>query len=188
MLGKTSIRCNAPSKRPDAGVSLFGGHPEPDPVLPGQESVWDYPRPAICEPTHRRIQIIHNGVDLVDSCKAWRTLETSHPPTYYIPQSDIDMAYLAPNSRRTICEWKGQARYFDIVIGRDRIEAGAWCYPVPTPGFAAIAQMIAFYPDPLETCLVDGVRISPQPGGFYGGWISKYEAGPFKGGPGSRFW
>ena len=164
------------------------GHPEPDPVGPGQESVWDYPRPAICEPTGRRVQIIHQGVTLADSTNAWRTLETSHPPTYYIPQDDIAMAHLHINSRRTLCEWKGQARYFDIVIGDKAISAGAWCYSDPTPSFAGIRDHIAFYPDPLDQCLIDGEQITPQPGQFYGGWISRYEAGPFKGIPGSQFW
>lgn len=164
------------------------GHPERDPVEPGQESVWDYPRPAICEPTDRHIRIDHRGITLADSRKAWRTLETSHPPTYYLPQIDIAMAHLEPNPRRSICEWKGQARYFDIVTGDERIEAAAWAYPDPTPAFAPIRDMIAFYPDPLDQCLVDGEAITPQPGGFYGGWISRHEAGPFKGVPGSRFW
>jgi uncharacterized protein (DUF427 family) len=170
------------------GVSRQPHHPEPDPAGPGKESVWDYPRPAICEPTDRRIQIIHSGIELVDTTSAWRTLETSHPPTYYIPQSDIAMEYLNSNSRRSICEWKGQARYFDIVTDDDRIEAGAWSYPDPTPKFAPIRDFLAFYPDPLDQCLVDGEQITPQPGQFYGGWISQYEAGPFKGIPGSRFW
>lgn len=164
------------------------GHPEPDPVQPGQESVWDYPRPAICEPAQRRIQIVHRGITLVDSRAAWRTLETSHPPTYYIPQADIAMAHLVPNPRRTLCEWKGQARYFDIVFGGERIDAGAWSYPAPTASFRPIADHIAFYPDQLDACMVDGEVIAPQPGGFYGGWISRHEAGPFKGVPGSQFW
>lgn len=164
------------------------GHPEPDRVGPGQESVWDYPRPAICEPTNRRIQIIHKGLTLVDSRHAWRTLETSHPPTYYIPQNDIAMEHLSPAKRRTMCEWKGQARYFDIVVGEDSIPAGAWSYPEPTPTFGGICDHIAFYPDPLDQCLINGEQITPQPGQFYGGWISQYEAGPFKGIPGSQFW
>ena len=163
-------------------------HPEPNPILPGQESVWDYPRPAVAEPTDRRIQIIHRGTQLADSRAAWRTLETSHPPTYYIPASDVAMDHLVPNPRKSLCEWKGQARYFDIVIGTDRIEAGAWCYPAPTPAFSGIKDFIAFYPDPLDQCMVDGEQITPQPGQFYGGWISQYEAGPFKGGEGSRLW
>ncbi len=163
-------------------------HPEPDPVLPGQESVWDYPRPAIAEPTKRRIQIIHRGIVLADSGAAWRTLETSHPPTYYIPAADVATEHLTPNPRKSLCEWKGQARYFDITAGGDCIAAGAWCYPSPTPEFAGIRDFLAFYPDPLDQCLVDGEQITPQPGQFYGGWISQYEAGPFKGGEGSRFW
>ena len=163
-------------------------HPEPDPVGPGQESVWDYPRPAICEPTARRIQIVHRGVELVDTTKARRTLETSHPPTYYIPQSDIAMELLEPNARRSLCEWKGQARYWDVVIEGERLDAVAWSYPDPTPAFAPIRDHLAFYPEPFDRCMVDGEPITPQPGDFYGGWISRYEAGPFKGVPGSRFW
>lgn len=164
-------------------------HPEPDPVGPGQESVWDYPRPAIAEPTSRHVQVIHNGVTLADSRSAWRTLETSHPPTYYIPPEDVARDYLEPNpARRSLCEWKGQARYFDVVIGDERIEAAVWAYPDPSASFAGIANYFAFYPDPFDACMIDGEKITPQPGQFYGGWISRYEAGPFKGGPGSRFW
>jgi len=163
-------------------------HPDPDPVGPGQESVWDYPRPAVCEPTTRRVQVIHAGVTIADSTQAWRTLETSHPPTYYIPPSDIAMDLLRPNARRSICEWKGQAQYWDVVLGEEHIEAVAWSYADPTANFAPIAGYCAFYPDPFNQCLIDGEQITPQPGGFYGGWISKYEAGPFKGIPGSRFW
>jgi uncharacterized protein (DUF427 family) len=164
-------------------------HPEPDPVGPGQESVWDYPRPAIAEPTSRHVQVIHRGITLADSRNAWRTLETSHPPTYYIPPEDVATDCLAANpSRRSLCEWKGQARYFDVVIGDQRIDAAAWSYPDPSASFAGIADYFAFYPDPFDACLIDGEKIIPQPGQFYGGWISRYEAGPFKGGPGSRFW
>lgn len=138
-------------------------HPEPDPVEPGQESVWDYPRPAVCEPTDRHIQIIHRGATLVDTRKAWRTLETSHPPTYYIPPEDVAMEHLVSVSRRTMCEWKGQARYYDIVVGDDRIAGGAWAYADPTASFQGITDHLAFYPDPLDQCLVDGEEITPQP-------------------------
>ena len=163
-------------------------HPEPDPVLPGQESVWSYPRPAIAEPTTRHIQIIHHGVVLADTREAWRTLETSHPPTYYIPQSDIAMEYLRPNPARSLCEWKGQASYWDVVIGHERLAGAGWSYPSPTRAFAGISGHIAFYATPFEECRVDGEQVTPQPGGFYGGWITSREAGPFKGIPGSRFW
>ena len=163
-------------------------HPEPDPALPGQESVWDYPRPAIAEPTARHIRIIHKGVVLADTSAAWRTLETSHPPTYYIPRSDIAMGYLVPNPARSICEWKGQASYWDVVIGDERIAGAGWSYLSPTTPFAGIANHIAFYAVPFDRAEVDGEQVTPQPGGFYGGWISRFEAGPFKGIPGSRFW
>lgn len=98
------------------------------------------------------------------------------------------MEYLRTNSRRTMCEWKGQAGYFDIVVGDEAISAGAWSYGSPTPSFSGIRDFLAFYPDPLDQCLIDGEQITPQPGQFYGGWISQYEAGPFKGIPGSQFW
>ncbi|MCR9179026.1 MAG: DUF427 domain-containing protein [Erythrobacteraceae bacterium] len=163
-------------------------HPRPDPVREGQESVWDYPRPAIAEPTARHIRIIHKGVVLADSHTAWRTLETSHPPTYYLPQTDIAMEYLRPNPARSLCEWKGQAAYWDVIIGDERIAAAGWCYPAPTPAFTGIAGHIAFYAAPFDQAEVDGKQVTPQPGGFYGGWISQHEAGPFKGIPGSRFW
>ena len=155
---------------------------------PDQESVWDYPRPAIVEPTDRRIQIIHKGITIADSRKAWRTLETSHPPTYYLPPDDVATELLHRNARSTMCEWKGQASYWDLAIEDERLEAIAWSYAAPTPAFAAIQDYLAFYPDPLDQCCVDSEVITPQPGQFYGGWISRYEAGPFKGIPGSRFW
>ncbi|MEE4317534.1 MAG: DUF427 domain-containing protein [Erythrobacter sp.] len=163
-------------------------HPQPDPVKPGQESVWDYPRPAIAEPTSRHIRIVHRGVVLADTRSAWRTLETSHPPTYYIPPSDIAMAHLRPNPSRSLCEWKGQAAYWDVVIGDECLVGAGWSYPSPTRAFAGIAGHIAFYAGPFEKVLVDAEQVTPQPGGFYGGWITSHEAGPFKGIPGSRFW
>jgi uncharacterized protein (DUF427 family) len=163
-------------------------HPDPETPLPGQESVWDYPRPAIAEPTPRHIRIVHQGIVLADSHNAWRTLETSHPPTYYIPQSDIAMAHLLPNPARSICEWKGQAVYWDVVIGDEQVAGAGWSYPAPTPAFAGIKGHIAFYAAPFDTVLVDGEPVTTQPGGFYGGWITSHEAGPFKGIPGSRFW
>lgn len=164
-------------------------HPEPDPFGPGQESVWHYPRPAIAEPTARHIRIVHKGVTIADTRAAWRTLETSHPPTYYIPQADIAMQHLAANPARSICEWKGQAAYWDVVLpDGERLAAVGWSYPAPTPAFAGIAGHIAFYAAPFEEVTIDGEQVTPQPGGFYGGWITTREAGPFKGIPGSRFW
>ena len=163
-------------------------HPAPDQPSPTQESVWVYPRPAIAAPTAAHIQIIHRGITIADSRNCIRTLETSHPPSYYIPPPDLALGYLRPTARRSMCEWKGQAAYFDVVLPGETFRDVAWSYPRPTPEFAAIADHLAFYAAPFDTVLVDGEQVIPQPGGFYGGWITSHVAGPFKGGPGSQFW
>ena len=163
-------------------------HPAPDQPGPTQESVWAYPRPAIAAPTAAHIQIIHRGITIADSRNCIRTLETSHPPSYYIPPTDLALGYLRPNARRSMCEWKGQAAYFDVVLPGETFRDVAWSYPRPTPEFAAIADHLAFYAAPFDTVLVDGEQVIPQPGGFYGGWITSAVAGPFKGIPGSDFW
>ncbi|KAB0676196.1 DUF427 domain-containing protein [Aureimonas leprariae] len=162
--------------------------PVPHPALPGQESVWDYPRPAVAEPTSKRVRIVHRGVVLADSSQAVRTLETSHPPSYYIPRQDIDMARLRRTERRSLCEWEGSAVYFDVAIDGDTLSDVGWSYPDPTAPFACLRDHVAFYAAPFEECTVDGERVVPQPGDFYGGWITSDLAGPFKGMPGSRLW
>jgi uncharacterized protein (DUF427 family) len=160
----------------------------PDPVAPGQESVWDYPRPAVCEPTSRHIRVIHRGHVIADTQAAMRTLETSHAPSYYVPPADVDRNCLRASEHRTFCEWKGQAQYFDVVVDDQVLHNAAWRYHDPTPPFAALRDYIAFYADPFDACLVDGEQATPQPGHFYAGWITSHVAGPFKGGPGTRFW
>jgi uncharacterized protein (DUF427 family) len=115
-------------------------------------------------------------------------LETSHPPSYYIPPADVDPALLRPAAGASFCEWKGTARYFDVVVGEAVAPRAAWGYPEPSPAFAAIRGHFAFYPAAMEACTVDGERVRPQPGGFYGGWITGDLAGPFKGGPGTAGW
>lgn len=162
--------------------------PTPDPVKPGQDSVWAYPRPAIAEPCARHIRIVHRGVTIADTRASIRTLETSHPPSYYIPPGDIGPGLLMQTSRRSICEWKGQAVYFDLRVAGELIRNVGWAYPDPTPGFVALRDHVAFYAAAFDQCLVDGELVVPQPGGFYGGWITSHVAGPFKGGPGSQFW
>jgi uncharacterized protein (DUF427 family) len=162
--------------------------PKPDRTHPGQESVWDYPRPPVAERTSKRLRIEHRGVVLVDTVRGVRTLETSHPPTYYFPREDVNIAVLRPIRGRSFCEWKGWAEYFDIESFGDVIHQVAWTYPSPSPGFELIKEHLAFYASPFDQCTVDGEKAMPQPGGFYGGWITSREAGPFKGGPGSRFW
>lgn len=161
---------------------------KPDPVEPGQESVWSYPRPAIAEPTSSRLQIVHRGIVIADTIRGVRVLETSHPPTYYFPADDIAPRVLRPISGETLCEWKGQARYFDVVAGAETVERAAWSYPASTAPFAMIRDHVAFYAGSFESCFVDGARVTPQAGGFYGGWITSHVAGPFKGAPGTRSW
>ena len=162
--------------------------PVPDTPAPGQESVWSYPRPAIAQPCARHIHIEHRGRVIADTRASVRTLETSHPPSYYLPPSDLLMTVLRPSARGSFCEWKGQAVYYDLVIGDAVIEDVAWSYPAPTPAFESLRDHVAFYPGPLDACTVDGVPVVAQAGGFYGGWITPDLAGPFKGVPGSRFW
>jgi len=162
--------------------------PLPDAPLPGQESVWDYPRPAVMRASARHVRIVHRGVILAETRAAIETLETSHPPSYYIPVGDILPGALRPLSQRSICEWKGQARYFDVLVVGARMPAMAWCYDRPTPEFAGLVGHVAFYAAPFEGCFVDGEKVVPQPGGFYGGWVTSHVSGPFKGGPGSQFW
>ena len=162
--------------------------PRPDRVAPGQESVWRYPRPAIAEPTARRLRVIHRAIVIADTVRGVRTLETSHPPSYYIPPEDVAPGLLQPSGERSVCEWKGAATYFDVHAGGEVVRAAAWSYRAPTPAFASLRDHIAFYAARFDACFVDEERVTPQPGGFYGGWITSHEAGPFKGVPGSRFW
>ncbi len=163
-------------------------HSQRIPPQPGQESVWDYPRPPRLEDTSKHIQIIFNGVTIADTHRAKRVLETSHPPVYYIPLEDIQREYLVPSPRSTYCEWKGQGAYYSLVVGNKRADDVAWFYPNPTPAFASMKDYVAFYAAPMDACYVDGEKVQPQPGNFYGGWITQDIVGPFKGGPGSWGW
>lgn len=155
---------------------------------PGQESVWEYPRPPRLEATGRHLQVIFNGQMIADTQRALRVLETSHPPVYYFPPEDIRMKYLQPASGSSFCEWKGQAAYYDVVVGDLRARQAAWYYPQPTPDFERLRNYVAFYPAKMDACLVDGERAEAQPGGFYGGWITHDVVGPFKGAPGTLSW
>ncbi len=155
---------------------------------PGQESVWDYPRPPRVERTDRHIQVVFNGVVIADTRRAWRVLETSHPPVYYIPPEDIRMDCLRPAAGRSFCEWKGQAGYYDVRVGDRTAANAAWYYVMPTPAFAGIKDHVAFYPRPMDACTVDGELVQPQPGEFYGGWITRDIVGPFKGEPDTWGW
>jgi uncharacterized protein (DUF427 family) len=162
--------------------------PKPDPTSPGQESVWAYPRPAIAEPCGARIVIEHAGRIIADTCASVRTLETSHPPSYYIPPCDIAPGVLRRATGSSLCEWKGAAVYWDVVLGEVVLPRVGWSYPDPTPKFRLLRDYVAFYPAPFDRCSLDGETVTAQAGGFYGGWITSSVAGPFKGGPGSRGW
>lgn len=155
---------------------------------PGQESVWDYPRPPRLEISSKRIHIVFNEIILADSQHTQRVLETSHPPVYYIPPEDIKMEYLTTTSQQSFCEWKGIAKYYTITIGDQQATNAAWYYPTPTLDFTAIKNHVAFYPSRMDACYVDGEQIKSQPGDFYGGWITSDIVGPFKGETGSWGW
>jgi uncharacterized protein (DUF427 family) len=160
----------------------------PDPTGPGQESVWSYPRPPVAEPSQRHLKIVHRDVIIADTRKGIRTLETSHPPTYYFPPADIAPSVLQPSRRRSFCEWKGEAIYSDVVVRDETLRDVAWSYPDPNPAFRSLRDHVAFYAWPFDGCFVDDERATPQPGNFYGGWISSDIAGPFKGPQGTKFW
>lgn len=162
--------------------------PHPDPVGPGQESVWDYPRPPRLEPVGQRLRVVFAGREVAATQGGFRVLETSHPPTYYFPPSDVAPGLLGPPRRAGICEWKGRAVLFDLAVDGRRADGAAWAYPDPTPDFRAIASYVAVYAGPMDACYVGDERVLPQPGGFYGGWITSAVRGPFKGGPGSMGW
>lgn len=153
-----------------------------------QESVWDYPRPPRLESFTGRIRVVFNGTTIVDSTRAKRVLETSHPPVYYVSPDDILVGALEPAAGRSWCEWKGSAQYFDVVSGTARAPRSAWAYPAPTPAFAELAGWVAFFAGPMDACYVNDETARPQPGGFYGGWITDQIVGPFKGAPGTEGW
>ncbi|WP_404434059.1 DUF427 domain-containing protein [Microbacterium lacus] len=154
----------------------------------GQESVWDYPRPPRVERVSRRVRIALGGTVIFDSDDVVRVLETSHPPAYYLRIDDFAPGALAPAPGSSFCEFKGRARYLDVRGGRAVAAAAAWNYPDPSSGFEILVDRVALYPGHMDRCTVDGVDVTPQPGGFYGGWITPEIVGPFKGGPGSMGW
>lgn len=155
---------------------------------PGQESVWDYPRPPRVELCTRLVRVEFAGRMVAESRASYRVLETSHPPVYYIPPADVAMDLVLRTSKTSFCEWKGMAEYLDLVAEHAVSAAAAWRYPRPKAAFAVIADYIAFYPSRVDACSVDGEIVRPQPGGFYGGWITSDVVGPFKGERGTEGW
>jgi uncharacterized protein (DUF427 family) len=151
---------------------------------PGQESVWDYPRPPAIEQTTARLRVELGGVTIAETTSAYRILETSQPPAYYFPPEDVRMDLLTPSMTRTFCEWKGQAVYFSALTAADV----AWSYPHPVERYAAIKDHLAFYAQRMDACWVDDEQVRGNDGSFYGGWITSNIVGPFKGGPGTAGW
>ncbi len=153
-----------------------------------QESVWDYPRPPRVEPSSETIEIRLGGELVARSTSTYRVLETSHPPTYYLPATDFADGVLRPVGGHSFCEWKGHASYADLVAGDRTASRAGWTYPRPSRGFEVLVDHWAVMPGLVDECTVDGEVVAPQEGEFYGGWITSRVVGPFKGGPGSRGW
>lgn len=154
----------------------------------GTESVWDYPRPPRLEPTSRRIRVVYDGESIADTTGALRVLETSHPPTYYIPPGDLRTDLLRPNGHQTVCEWKGRASYYDLVASDTTVTSVAWTYVRPSAGYEQLAGYLAFYAQKVDACFVDDEQVDAQAGSFYGGWITSWITGPFKGAAGTAGW
>ena len=182
------------SSEPSRG-SWTGGFRDPsrnrqhrDPVGPGQESVWDYPRPPALESIGDVVRIVIGEFELATSGSAYRILETSHPPTVYIPPGDIVMDRLVPAPGGSLCEWKGRADYWTYQTPERVIERIAWSYPAPVARYAELKDLLAFYPSKCDACYVGEHRVTAQPGDFYGGWITPNIVGPFKGSSGTMGW
>ena len=158
------------------------------PPKPGQESVWDYPRPPRLEACNKRVRITVDGISIVDTREAFRVLETSHPPVYYFAPSDVRKDVLRKADGASFCEWKGYADYYSLCLPERVIPNAAWSYRKPTVRFEPIAGYIAFYPGKMDACHVDEEQVIAQVGDFYGGWITSDIVGPFKGGPSTLGW
>jgi len=153
-----------------------------------QESVWDYPRPPAIEASGERVKVWLSGELIVDTRDVVRVLETSHPPVYYLPRAAFADRSLLPADGSSFCEFKGSARYLSVRAADATAERAAWFYPSPSPGYEALVDRVALYPGMMDACEVDGETVTPQAGGFYGGWITSRVVGPFKGEPGTMGW
>ena len=155
---------------------------------PGRESVWDYPRPPAAYAVAREV-VVHFGGEVIGrTSRPVKVMETSHPPVYYIPPDEVDRWALRPSPHRTVCEFKGVAHYYNVVVGDREVKNAAWYYPEPNSHYEVLRDCVAFYPQMMDECTVDGEVVTPQPGHFYGGWVTSDVVGPFKGAPGSNGW
>lgn len=155
---------------------------------PGEESVWDYPRPPSVERSKRRVKVILGDTVVAESDRALKVREKSSPPTYYVPEEDVRMDLLVPSDNASYCEWKGAAAYFDIMVGGRTARNAAWWYPNPKEHYHVLDGHIAFYAGRVDAAYLDDEKVTPQPGDFYGGWITREIVGPFKGAPGTLRW
>jgi uncharacterized protein (DUF427 family) len=155
---------------------------------PGQESVWDYPRPPRVEPVPERVRVVIDGVTVADSTRALRILETAGAPVYYVPRDDIRIDLLRQSSRTSVCEWKGDAFYWSFGDGEGGRPDVAWSYERPKAGYEAVTRFLAFYASRVDEAWLGDERAAPQPGGYYGGWVTSRIVGPIKGEPGSAGW
>ncbi len=151
------------------------------------ENVQSYPRPPVVEPVRQRVLVLLGGAVVADSIDTLRVLETHHAPTYYIPLADVQ-ATLTPASGTSFCEWKGRAQYWTVKVGKIKATRAAWSYARPTPRFACLADHIAIYATSMDACFVGDTQVTPQPGDFYGGWVTPNLMGQIKGAPGTRHW
>jgi len=150
--------------------------------------VADFPRPPAIEPVPLPVRIVLGGETVAITGAAWRILETYHPPTYYLPAECFAAGALIAGPRTSFCEWKGLAHYFAVQAGGRKEADAAWGYANPTPGYEVLRDHVAVYAGCMDACFVGGEQVTPQPGGFYGGWITREFEGPFKGGPGTQYW
>ncbi|MGF1461937.1 MAG: DUF427 domain-containing protein [Maricaulaceae bacterium] len=175
---------NTPRERPPKDRIVTPG--------PGQESVWDFPRPPRVEPVSEPVRVVFADCEIARSAQALRVVETAGAPCYYLPPEDVDPDVLRPTDRWTVCEWKGLARYWDVVVGKRTAAEAAWAYPDPfddlPEDYPRLAGFYAFYPARMDACFIGAEQIVPQPGGYYGGWVSTNLTGPIKGAPGSARW
>lgn len=162
--------------------------PAPERAGPGQESVWDYPRPPAVEPSDEHVQVWFADHLVADTRRAVRVLETAHAPVYYLPRADVRTDLFELSDQRTICEFKGVASYADLVVGDQRVADACWWYADPVPGYEVLKGSVAFYPRRVDRCLVDDEVVRPVAGDFYGAWVTSRVVGPFKGGIGTFGW
>lgn len=161
------------------------GFPAKDASVLPNENVQNYPRPPEVQPVPSSVRATFAGVPILDTKAALRVLETHHAPTYYIPPADVLVAALVPTPHETICEWKGRAIYYDLVLNGRRVRNAAWSYPAPKPRFEVLRNHLAFYATALGEAWVGDSRVLPQPGDFYGGWVTRNLSGRIKGAMGT---